>query len=108
MTDNLKTQIKNVMNENYAQQPACLEYMEMIKKLNDGKWIDKQIIVQTLMNYSALVEKVMNELSHSMLLGLANYNALSKINENYKIYYKAVKIAAKEANELMDKLGIKE
>ena len=108
MTDNLKTQIKNVMNENYAQQPACLEYMEMIKKLNDDRWIDRQVIVQTLMNYSALVEKVMNELSQSMLFVQANYSALTEINENYKTYYKAVKIAAEEANELMDKLGIKE
>ncbi len=103
----IKEEIKSTIQEYYSIQPEVVEFMEMIKKLNDGKWVDKNIMIQTMINYVLFNESSINELGKGLLLAQVNYEAISEVQKQYKVYYENVIEAAIDTNELLTEIGVK-
>lgn len=104
----IKEEIKTLIHQHYSEQPEVIEFMDMIKTLNNGKWVNKDLMLQTMINYVSFAERSINELGKGLLLAQSNYEILSNVQKQYKEYYENVIQAALDTNELMTELGIKE
>ena len=106
MKTDIKEDIQTAISNFYTNKPEVLEFQAMVKALNGGKWINKDDMIQKMISYMTFNEKSINDLAKLQYITQVNYEALKITQGQYHDYYKAVIRAGKDANELMDELGI--
>lgn len=104
----LQDKIKKSISSHYSNKQEVLDFQSMVKNLNDGKWVNKDVMLQTMISYMTFNEQSINELAKISLLHEVNYNSLKDQYDSLREYYKAVSKASNEVNELLTEIGVKE
>ena len=102
-----KKEVQSLIEQNYLRTESVIEYDRMIVKLNDGKWINKDILLQTVLAYQSKNQEFINELATIVVMSQINYEDMKRKNKVYTEYFKMVNEAAEDTNELLTKAGLK-
>ena len=96
------TEVKNLIDQNYNSSELIQSFDELVVKLNSGKWVNKDEMLQILLGYQTKNQSFINQLAQIVVLSQINYSVVIKQNEDYKEYYESVTTYAKDINEAFD------
>jgi len=77
-------QLKEFVKENYSEKTEVVNFRSIIKTLNEGKFINKEILLNDLIAFISFNDNFINSLSHGLILAGASYEGYKYIVEQYE------------------------
>lgn len=106
MKTEILKEMQSVINNVYAEKKATTDFVGIIKRLNEEKYVPKNQLLQALIDYNLMVEGLLNGMAESVLKMSINYESQKEKLKRNQEYLEAVIVASEELNKFLDDLGI--
>ena len=77
-------QLKEFVKVNYSDKKEVVNFRSIIKTLNEGKFVNKEILLNDLIAFISFNDNFINTISQGLILAEANYQAYKFLVEQYE------------------------
>ena len=80
----IQDELKEFVKENYSEKKEVIALYDIIKILNEGRFVNKENLLATLIAFISFNDNFINTISQGLILAEVNVNAHRFLNEQYE------------------------